>query len=152
FHNGSAATLQQVVEFYSRGGNFATANAATLDARIGQIGKLQNNPTNQMQVVDFLTSLTDDRVRFERAPFDHPELTVHNGSPAGALGILADINIAGQAQDADMVLPATGAGGRATALQSFLGAATAVSQVALTSGEATLLAGRSAFALSQPSP
>jgi len=152
FHNGSAATLQEVVEFYTRGGNFAAANAANLDARIGTIGKLQNKPAEQMKIVDFLTSLTDERVRFDRAPFDHPELTLHNGSATGALGILADITIAGQAQDADMVLAATGAGGRATPVVSFLGAATAMSQVALTSGEATLLSGRSAFALSQPSP
>jgi len=149
FHNGSAATLQQVVEFYTRGGNFGADN---VDSRISPIGKLQNKPAEQMKIVDFLTSLTDERVRFDRAPFDHPELTLHNGSAAGALGILADLTIAGQAQDADMVLQATGAGGRATPVQSFLGAATAMSQVALTSGEATLVGGSSAFALSQPSP
>jgi hypothetical protein len=32
-------------------------------------------------MVAFLKSLSDDRVRFERAPFDHPELCVPTGYP-----------------------------------------------------------------------
>ena len=31
FHNGGAATLMQVVEFYTRGGNFPAANVDNLN-------------------------------------------------------------------------------------------------------------------------
>jgi cytochrome c peroxidase len=156
FHNGSAATLQQVVEFYTRGGNFHDANIADLAPEINEIGKLQNKPAVQMTIVDFLTSLTDERVRFYRAPFDHPQLVLHAGAPGGELGILADLSIAGQAADADINLPAVGAGGQATPVASFLGIATAASSSALTAGDATLqnpvANGGADFALSAPSP
>ena len=156
FHNGSMATLQQVVEFYARGGNFAANNIANLDPRIQQIGKLQNNPTNQRQVVDFLLSLTDERVRFNRAPFDHPELVLNAGAPGGELGILADLTIAGQSADATIDLPATGAGGQVSAVDSFLGIAGATSGSSLTAGDATLQnpapSEGADFALSLPSP
>ncbi|HEY6195891.1 MAG TPA: cytochrome c peroxidase [Candidatus Eisenbacteria bacterium] len=158
FHNGSAATLQQVVEFYSRGGNFASTNIANLDPNIQEIGKLQNNSTNQRQVVDFLTSLTDDRVRFQRAPFDHPQLILNQGAPGGELSLLADLNIAGQAADATIELAATGAGGSASPVASFLGIATAPTTftAALTAGDGTLgtpvTDGGADFALSLPSP
>jgi cytochrome c peroxidase len=156
FHNGSAATLQQVVEFYTRGGNFHDANIDNLAPEINEIGKLQNKPAAQMQVVDFLTSLTDDRVRFQRAPFDHPELVLNSGAPGGEIGILADLNIAGQAADANIDLVAVGAGGSATPVATFLGIATAASSSALTAGDATLQnpapAAGADFALSLPSP
>ena len=154
FHNGSVGTLQQVVEFYARGGNFSDANAADLDANIQPIGKLQNSPQAQMAVVDFLTSLTDDRVRFSRAPFDHPELTLHSGSAGDELSILADLSIAGQAQDEDMVLAATGAGGQSTPVASFLGIATQPSSMVAAGGDPTedRISTSADFALSLPSP
>jgi hypothetical protein len=34
--------------------------------------------------VAFIKSTTDERVRFERAPFDHPEITVPNGHETDA--------------------------------------------------------------------
>ena len=154
FHNGSAATLQQVVEFYTRGGNFPQENAADLAPEINPIGKLQNSPQAQMAVVDFLTSLTDDRVRFFRAPFDHPELVLHGGSAADGLGIMADLTIQGQAADDDMTLAATGADGQMTPAASFLGIATQASSIVAAGGDPTedrtsIGAG---FALSVPSP
>ena len=150
FHNGSAATLMQVVEFYTRGGNFQNAEQA---GQIQQIGKLGNLDA-RVAVVDFLTTLTDDRVRFYRAPFDHPELKVANGAQGGEVSVLADLTIAGQAQDALMDLPATGAAGQAAALQSFLGldplatgAAIAADQISGASQEGGL-----SFRLMQNSP
>lgn len=81
FHNGDAATLRQVVEFYTRGGNFPETNAFNLDAGIRLIPELSGNELLQKQLVAFLKTLTDERVRNEEAPFDHPELFVPNGSP-----------------------------------------------------------------------
>lgn len=55
----------------------------------------------------FLLALTDERVKYERAPFDHPQLFVTQGHNDSTL--------------ADIVteIPAVGAGGRTT-LQPFL--------------------------------
>jgi cytochrome c peroxidase len=85
-HNGGEATLMQVMDFYTRGGNFFQTNIATFDPDIAPIFGL--NPmfttasiaeANQKKVIDFLLALTDDRVRWEKAPFDHPELFIPNG-------------------------------------------------------------------------
>jgi cytochrome c peroxidase len=81
FHNGGMLTLDQVVDFYTRGGNFPVANVSALDVAIKELGALQNNPTNQAALVAFLMSLTDERVRIQSAPFDHPELFVPNLDP-----------------------------------------------------------------------
>ncbi len=79
-HNGSMLTLDQVVDFYVRGGNFPVDNASMLDVNIGQIGSLQNNPVGQAALVAFMMAMTDERVRNESAPFDHPELLIPNGN------------------------------------------------------------------------
>ncbi|MBA3596896.1 MAG: cytochrome-c peroxidase [Methylibium sp.] len=76
FHNGGNATLKQVVEFYNRGGDFAEENRADLDPDIQPLGLSE---AQQDDLVAFLLALTDDRVRFERAPFDHPALCITNG-------------------------------------------------------------------------
>lgn len=81
FHNGGDMTLTDVVDFYTRGGNFPAANQASLDPAIIQQVTLQNNPTNQAALVAFMKSMTDERVRNESAPFDHPELFIPNGDP-----------------------------------------------------------------------
>ena len=80
-HNGGSLTLDDVVDFYTRGGNFPAANASSLDIAIIQIGVLQNNPTNQAAIVALMKSFTDERVRNESAPFDHPEIFVPNLDP-----------------------------------------------------------------------
>jgi cytochrome c peroxidase len=81
FHDGSVLTLDDVVDFYTRGGNFPAANQASLDPAIVELGTLQNAPAKQAALVAFMKSFTDERVRNESAPFDHPELFVPNGSP-----------------------------------------------------------------------
>ena len=76
FHNGGKLTLRQVVDFYVRGGDYPITNATHRDFNIIHLGiEKQSNLTEQEKValVDFLLELTDDRVRFEQAPFDHPE-------------------------------------------------------------------------------
>lgn len=71
FHNGGVATLRQVVQFYNRGGNFCRLNARDLDKSIVPLGL---SAEQEKQLVAFLMSLTDWRVKHRMAPFDHPEL------------------------------------------------------------------------------
>jgi len=82
FHNGSIGQLQNVVDFYARGGNFPVNNINDIDPLIlGGMTLLQNNPTMESALVAFLKTLTDERVRNESEPFDHPEILVPNGAP-----------------------------------------------------------------------
>ena len=71
FHNGGMATLRQVVQFYNRGGNFCRFNLRDMDPRITPLGL---SAAQEEQLVAFLVSLTDPRVKYQEAPFDHPEL------------------------------------------------------------------------------
>jgi cytochrome c peroxidase len=86
FHNGSVFTLDQVVQFYVRGGNFPFNLPDPPGGNIEQaitvqpLGKLRGNPAGQNEMVEFLMSLTDDRVRNEQTPFDHPELFIPDGT------------------------------------------------------------------------
>jgi cytochrome c peroxidase len=73
FHNGGMATLRQVVQFYNRGGNFCSFNQKDLDPTIAPLGL---DERQEKQLVAFLVSLTDKRVKHQRAPFDHPELRI----------------------------------------------------------------------------
>lgn len=79
FHDGSAGTLDDVVSFYARGGNFPAANINHLDFNMTELGTLQNATDKKAAVVAFMKTLTDERVRNESAPFDHPELFIPNG-------------------------------------------------------------------------
>jgi len=121
FHNGGALTLRQVVDFYSRGGDFPVTNASDRDPLIVDLhvnfGALFTE-TDKVALVDFLLSLTDARVKFERAPFDHPEVIVPvdgtaPDNTAGRTTLLADARF--------QRVPAVGAAGRATPLPNFLG-------------------------------
>jgi cytochrome c peroxidase len=83
FHDGSVMSLEDMVDFYTRGGNFPSVAAnPDLDFNITQIGTLQNSPDKMAAMVAFMKTLTDERVRNESAPFDHPELTIPNGHDA----------------------------------------------------------------------
>lgn len=121
FHDGSVASLADVVRFYTRGGNFHDENMADLDPDIHRQRSLVGRPARQMAIVAFLRSLTDERVRWFRAPFDHPELSLPNGAPGSEWSVLADPAIAGQAADAVLHLPATGRSGASEPLRPFLG-------------------------------
>jgi cytochrome c peroxidase len=77
FHNGGKLTLRQVVDFYVRGGDFPVTNAHHRDFNILNLNaELQSDlsENDKVALVDFLLELTDDRVAFERGPFDHPQL------------------------------------------------------------------------------
>jgi cytochrome c peroxidase len=175
FHNGGQSTLEQVVQFYNRGGDrkdsFQTdpdcggplmtydlyGNSVVAGDPVtgliddsgfvsGGFGQFSNiapdmagtkellnitcNPgqppqetlnlssTDVADLVAFLKSLTDDRVRWEKAPFDHPSLTIPNGH-VGDENKVKD----NPAVEQTLVLPAVGAAGRQPkklqALQSF---------------------------------
>lgn len=69
FHNGSMRTLEDVVAFYNRGGDFDAPNK---DPLIRPLGLSQQQRT---ALVAFLRRpLTDARVAAAQAPFDHPTL------------------------------------------------------------------------------
>ena len=163
FHNGGNLTLREQLDFYTRGGNFPITNSAHRDFLImnlrlddealggfinpetggsvppGTLGSVPEFTDAQKEeiivaVVDFLLELTDERVAFQRAPFDQPEIFVpidgtapENGSLAGPVvggreGFLNNLETAPFAHD-NMFrqVPATGAGGTATKLPNFLG-------------------------------
>jgi cytochrome c peroxidase len=115
FHNGGQATLRQVVDFYVRGGDFHERNndplTGTLAPDIDAITGMAGNENAKRALVDFLMSLTDERVRWEKAPFDHPELFVPDGSPLTPRGTLKTCG--GDSCDIMLQVPAVGAGGLA---------------------------------------
>ena len=112
FHNGGAATLAQMVEFYNRGGDFAAQNRDNLDTDIQPLNLSENDKNN---LISFLIALTDDRVKFDRAPFDHPSLDIPNGGNTPSY----NYNFGGgnaMIMDDRIVLPAVGRSGSATML------------------------------------
>ena len=84
FHNGSKLTLRQVVDFYNRGADFSDENKNFLDLDIEPLGLKEEDKEN---LVAFLLTLTDERVKYRQAPFDGPELVVPHATgrptPAG---------------------------------------------------------------------
>jgi cytochrome c peroxidase len=101
FHNGGKSTLAQVVDFYDNGGDFPNATKAPA------IVPLQLKGDQKNALLAFLLALTDERVYWQKAPFDHPQLQVPNGDNPPGTDNLVEI-------------PAVGASGSQTPLQSFL--------------------------------
>jgi cytochrome c peroxidase len=94
FHNGGQATLEQVVAFYDRGGDFSQENERDLAT---DIRPLHLDDGEQAALVAFLKSLTDERVRFDRGVFDHPSLSVPNGGTADERLELGAVGVGGSA-------------------------------------------------------
>lgn len=132
FHNGGTATLDQVIDFYRRGGDrrdLATGgdttgfgvNKSNLDENITNLALTQQD---EADLVAFLMSLTDERVRWEKAPFDHPQLLITNGHPGDTFAVNDSGN--GIATDGWVERPAVGAAGRSAKglppLKNFLDA------------------------------
>ena len=80
FHTGGYLTLRQLVVFYNRGGDFDNKDK---NSRIREL-ELSNGELDDL--VSFLLSLTDDRVRYQKAPFDHPAIALSNGISVPAVG------------------------------------------------------------------
>ena len=68
---------------------------------------------DEESLVAFLLSLTDDRVREEKAPFDHPQLFVPDGHPGDAAAVTCRDGLA--ACDDLLEVPPIGARGRRAA-------------------------------------
>ncbi|MBL8037657.1 MAG: hypothetical protein JNN16_09175 [Nitrospira sp.] len=82
FHNGGQADLPAVIEFYNRAGD-AHEGMVTLDGtQIELMSILGLTDEEKAALLAFLLSLTDERVRFQQAPFDHPQLFIPNGPGA----------------------------------------------------------------------
>jgi cytochrome c peroxidase len=106
-HNGSLLTLEQVVDFYFRGGSFNNKHHfATLVFPQGGISDAEKS-----DLVAFLKSLTDERVRWEKAPFDHPQILVPHGHKENMAGKDPQL-----AKDLFLNVPAVGKNGRDPAL------------------------------------
>jgi cytochrome c peroxidase len=114
FHNGSQATLRQVVDFYNRGSDFGVQNIHDLSPDIDFRDGLNLSEDEKNDLVAFLLGLTDERVRWERAPFDHPSLCIPGGEAGSTTSVTPDPNNPGQATDTFICLPAVGKAGRTT--------------------------------------
>jgi hypothetical protein len=105
-HNGGMAPLEEVVQFYNRGGNFSSQGK---DAQF--LFGVGVSDAALADLVAFLRSLTDERVRLEQAPFDHPALPVPNGHPGDEHSVTPG-GTAGFAATDFLMIPAVGAAGR----------------------------------------
>jgi cytochrome c peroxidase len=116
-HDGSMATLEQVIEFYDRGGNRLSLSNDS-DTTGGGPGGFPRNLDADIGVLDlteqqkddleaFMLTLTDSRVLCHRAPFDHPELPLSLGHDSST----DNSEIPNAASDNVQVLPAVGSRG-----------------------------------------
>jgi hypothetical protein len=110
FHNGSKATLEQIVDFYTIGGDyFSTA-----------LRGWGPDPSERIAMPALMKAFTDDRVRFERAPFDHPGLCVPIGHVVdGKGGADGQPSSSHTAQERRALIAPVGAGGNRVPLQTF---------------------------------
>ncbi len=109
FHNGDVLTLRQAVEFYSRGGNVFPVLA--LDGTVIEPLGVPSLTSDEIDaLVAFLEALTDERVLYRSAPFDHPQIFVPNGHPGGS-DSTTDADGDGLADDIMIEIPAVGAEG-----------------------------------------
>ncbi len=125
FHNGGYGTLEQVVEFYNRGGNRRQtangdttgygSNSSNFDSEVTPMGL---NDAEKAALVAFLKSLTDDRVRYEKAPFDHPSLKIPNGHKGDNATVQTTDGV--KAIDDFVAVPAVGAPGLTAPIKPFL--------------------------------
>jgi cytochrome c peroxidase len=109
FHNGGQLTLDQVVAFYNRGGDFALENLGDLTPNIHPLGLDQGQLDD---IVAFLETLTDQRVACEQAPFDHPEIQIADGARGNGGVVTEDKKNRGQSKDQLELIQAVGADGR----------------------------------------
>ncbi|OQW72729.1 MAG: hypothetical protein BVN35_13800 [Proteobacteria bacterium ST_bin11] len=113
-HNGSLSTLEQVVSFYNRGGNFDNPE------KHPDVKPLGLTPQEEADLVSFMKTFTDTRVSHERAPFDHPALAIPNGH-VGNEFVVNGGNPLDPALGVDEIrhLPAIGRNGKSTPLPTF---------------------------------
>lgn len=117
FHNGDARTLRDAISLYSRGGNVfpVTQTDGTPIEPLG-VPALTVDEIDALEA--FLRTLTDERVKYRKAPFDHPQLYVPNGH-YGDDWYVEDWDWDYLADDEFVNIQAVGAAG-STALPGFL--------------------------------
>jgi cytochrome c peroxidase len=125
FHNGSHATLEQVVISYMAAFKhlFADENIDNLAPEIPNV-RIMGNEIDALTA--FMNTLTDERVRLHQAPFDHPELVI----PSGSNGV--DANNDNIADDEFITVSAVGRGGLVAPLSEFMEPFVMVAAVAAT--------------------
>ena len=102
------ATLDEVLQFYVRGGNFETDPKEF--AKVFDQVDVRVSPEKFEDLRNFLLSLTDERVRYERAPFDHPELIIPHGHEGNDVAITETSSIDEVlGKDEFLLIPAVGA-------------------------------------------
>jgi len=121
-HHGGFSTLEQVVDFYAGGAHFFQENIDDLDPEVAGIGGMDEE--RKAALVAFLKTLTDERVKYRRAPFDGPDLPLvvgHLPNLSGGLvpNLLACDSGVCEAVDVPLVLPKTGASGAVIPLLPF---------------------------------
>ncbi len=122
-HNGGLASLEQVIEFYARGGNFNPP--AKQSVKVFPLALLTSDTAaaqNRADLIAFLKTLTDERVKYEKAPFDHPEIKIPHGHVGDEFSVVNGNPIAAAsdlAEDEFITINAVGASGRSTPLKAF---------------------------------
>jgi hypothetical protein len=109
FHTGSKSTLEQIVDFYTGGGDYFS----------GSLTRWGPDPTERVAMPALMRAFTDDRVRFERAPFDHPELCVSIGHVGDDKDVKPHAQGAHTAAERWALVPAVGSRGNRVPLQTF---------------------------------
>jgi cytochrome c peroxidase len=130
FHNGSRSTLKQVVEFYNRGGDrrgqdannttgfdHPSVNQHNMSNLDPDMTNLNLTPSEIDALVRFMeVGLTDPRVAWEQAPFDHPSLTIAQGEVGDENSVVTRPvdaqSSTPRAKDQEIMLNAVGATGR----------------------------------------
>jgi cytochrome c peroxidase len=119
FHNGGQATLEAVLDFYNRGGDGRGSDPSNTTGfginptnRAPAIFPLNLSDDDKANLLALLKSLTDERVRWEKAPFDHPGLVIPNGHTGDEMSVKKSGGSI-YAQDDTITIPAVGAAGRA---------------------------------------
>ncbi len=107
FHNSGDLTLEDVVEFYNQGGHFPAINRPNIDIEIEPLGLTADEKAG---LVALMRSMTDQRVAFQMAPFDRPQICVPN-LPAGLLATVLSLLTPNACPAGTTNLPAVGRNG-----------------------------------------
>lgn len=92
------------------------------DGNLGRgIGNIRLSQGDRTEIVAFLKALSDERVRYQKAPFDHPSICVPNGHVEQSPGELeTDPGQSGSiALDKWALVPEAGSEGTSMPLQTF---------------------------------
>ncbi len=124
-HNGSMATLDDVLEFYARLGNNNNPHmdgfVTSIALRPEQVSQIELKAQNRKDLIMLLNSFTDERVRYKKAPFDHPEIIIPNGHSGSHTGVDAGNPLKAEfAKDTLLVIPAVGVSGTTEPVKPFV--------------------------------